>query len=298
VTLPPADPGAGYAAHRTEIDEAIRKVLEGGRYILGEEVEAFEREFAAFVSAGHAIGAGSGTEALHLALRACGVERGDTVATVSHTAVATVAAIELAGAKPLLVDVDASTFTMDPDHLQQALERLSSRGQRAKALIPVHLYGLPCDMPRIMEIARIHGARVVEDCAQSHGAAIGARMTGTWGDAAAFSFYPTKNLGAFGDGGAVVTSDPQVASRAQLLRQYGWRRRYVSEVAGWNSRLDEMQASILRVEAAPPGGGKRSPPRDRRTLRRKARRGADIAAERAGGLRPCLSSVRRRDNGP
>jgi dTDP-4-amino-4,6-dideoxygalactose transaminase len=240
-----ADPKAGYLAHKGQIDEAIHRVLEGGRYILAGEVAFFEREFADYLGVHQAIGVGSGTEALHLALSACGIGRGDLVITVSHTAVATVAAIELAGAEPLLVDIEPETFTMDLAELEAAA---GANRDRVKAVIPVHLYGHPADMPRIMEVAARHRLVVIEDCAQSHGATVSGRKTGAWGHMAAFSFYPTKNLGALGDGGALATNNPDLGERARLLRQYGWRARYVSEVAGMNSRLDEIQAAILRIK--------------------------------------------------
>jgi dTDP-4-amino-4,6-dideoxygalactose transaminase len=240
-----ADPKRNYLAHKLEIDSAIQGVLGGGTYILGPEVEAFEREFAQYLGIRQAIGVGSGTEALHLALRTCGIGPKDLVITVSHTAVATVAAIELTGATPVFVDTDADTFTMDARRLKEALD---TYGQRVKAVIPVHLYGHPADMPRIMEVASKSGIFVIEDCAQSHGATLDGRMTGTWGHMAAFSFYPTKNLGALGDAGALVTSDGSLAEKARLLRQYGWRTRYISDVAGLNTRLDEVQAAILRVK--------------------------------------------------
>ncbi|MBA2432748.1 MAG: DegT/DnrJ/EryC1/StrS family aminotransferase [Chthoniobacterales bacterium] len=241
-TLLPADPKLGYLAHKAEIDDAVQRVLESGRYILGEECSAFEHEFAAFVGVQHCIGVGNGTDALELALRALGIGHGDTVITTSNTAVATVAAIELAGATPLLVDVDDETLTISPPALEKALATT-----RAAAVIPVHLYGHPADMPQIMAIAERHQLRVIEDCAQAHGAAIDGRQVGTFGDAAAFSFYPTKNLAALGDGGAVVTHDEHLATRLRELRTYGWRERYISETAGMNTRLDEIQAAILRV---------------------------------------------------
>lgn len=244
--IPPSDPHANYCAHRAEIDAAIAAVLERGSYILGPEVAAFEREFAAYLGASHAIGVASGTDALHVALRACGLGPGDGVVTVSHTAVATVAAIELAGATPILVDIDPATFTIDCNALEDALRR--DWGAPVKAIVPVHLYGHPADMPALMEIADRTGLRVIEDCAQSHGASIGGRKTGTWGRIAAFSFYPTKNLGALGDGGAIVTNDSALADRARSLREYGWHERYVSSETGMNSRLDELQAAILRVK--------------------------------------------------
>ncbi len=248
--IPQTDPRANYLAHKAEIDAAIAQVLMAGRYILGEPVAAFEREFAAYLAVGHAIGVASGTDALHLALRACGIGPGSYVFTVSHTAVATVAAIELAGATPVLVDIDPATFTMDPQRLEDALQRVTAGGEGARrgAVIPVHLYGHPADMVAILEIARRYDLWVIEDCAQAHGAAIAGRKTGAFGDMAAFSFYPTKNLGALGDGGAVVTNDAELAERARLLREYGWRERYVSALPGLNSRLDTLQAAILRVK--------------------------------------------------
>jgi dTDP-4-amino-4,6-dideoxygalactose transaminase len=240
--IPCADPHAGYLAHRAEIDAAIRGVLESGRYILGPEVMAFEQEFAAYLGVAHAVGVGSGTEALHLALRACGIGPGDEVITVAHTAVATVAAIELAGATPVLVDIDARTYTLDPGRLEAAI------GARTKAIIAVHLYGQPADLAPIAEIAKRRGLRLIEDCAQAHGARYRGRVVGSFGDVAAFSFYPTKNLGAIGDGGLVATADAGLADQARLLREYGWAERYVSRVPGWNTRLDELQAAILRVK--------------------------------------------------
>ena len=241
-------PHRGFLAHREEIEGAVRRVLESGRYILGSEVEAFETEFAAWLGIREAVGVGSGTEALHLALRCLGIGAGDLVATVAHTAVATVAAIELSGALPVFVDVDPLTMTLSPDGLSELLG--SPEGARVKAVVPVHLYGCPADLPRILEIARRHGVRVIEDAAQAHGAAIQGRRVGAFGDFAAFSFYPTKNLGGFGDGGAVTTADPVLAEKARMLRQYGWRERFVSECAGLNTRLDEVQAAVLRVKLA------------------------------------------------
>ncbi len=176
-----------------------------------------------------------------LALRACGIGPGDEVITVSHTAVATVAAIELSGASPRLVDVESGTLTLDPRELEKTITG------RTKAIIPVHLYGCPADMTPILTFAREHGLVVIEDCAQAHGARYAGRLVGTLGDAAAFSFYPTKNLGAMGDGGAIATSRADVAERLLSLRQYGWRERYISDEPGFNSRLDELQAAILRV---------------------------------------------------
>ena len=245
-----SDPKANYLAHKLEIDEAIQQTLDSGWYILGRQVSEFEREFAGYIGAKRCVGVANGTDALHLALRAVGVGAGDAVITVAHTAVASVAAIEMAGALPLLVDIDPATFTISPDAIEDAIK--NHRGQpHIKAIMPVHLYGHPADMRAICDIARRYDLKVVEDCAQAHGATIhgmGRLKVGVFGDAAAFSFYPTKNLGALGDGGAVVTNDHEIAERVRLLREYGWRERYVSDVAGFNSRLDELQAAILRVK--------------------------------------------------
>lgn len=248
-----SDPKANYLAHKREIDEAIRQTLDSGRYILGGQVSEFEREFAAYLGAKRCVGVANGTDALHLALRAVGVGAGDVVITVAHTAVATVAAVEMAGASPLLVDIDPATFTISPEAVEDAIRNYRDRPHinRIRAILPVHLYGRPADMRAICDIARRYDLKVVEDCAQAHGATIhrmGGFKVGVFGDAAAFSFYPTKNLGALGDGGAVVTNDAEVAERVGLLREYGWRERYVSDVAGFNSRLDELQAAILRVK--------------------------------------------------
>ena len=232
---------AAYRRLQTEIDAATARVMSSGWYILGPEVAAFESEFAAYLGVEQAVGVASGTDAVLLALRALGIGPGDEVITVAHTAVATVAAIELAGATPRLVDIDAATYTLDPAQLAAAIT------PRTRAVVPVHLYGAPADMDAVLAVAHAHGLLIVEDCAQAHGARYRGRMVGALGDAAAFSFYPTKNLGALGDGGAVATNRPEVAERLRLLRQYGWRERYVSDVTGTNSRLDELQAAILRV---------------------------------------------------
>ncbi len=241
------DPLAGYLERKSDIDAAIQNVLSGGWYINGQEVSSFEAEFAAFLGVPHAVGVASGTDALQLALRAMGIRPGDQVLTVSHTAVATVAAIEMVGAEAVLVDIDEASYTMSVDRLSDAAEALGGNG-RLKALIAVHLYGHPANMPAIVEIARRYGLAVIEDCAQSHGATVGGRMTGTFGDIAAFSFYPTKNLGALGDAGAIVARDADVADKARWLREYGWKERYISHLPGINSRLDELQAAILRVK--------------------------------------------------
>src|SRR5579863_1091699 len=212
--IPQTAPLAAYRAARARIDRAIARVLASGRYILGSEVEAFEREFAAYIGCRHAVGVGSGTDALVLALRALALPPGTQVATVSHTAVATVAAIELAGLVPLLLDVDPATYTLAP----VALERAFGGGRRIGAVIAVHLYGQAADLDALVPLARHHGATLIEDCAQSQGATLGGRRLGSIGDVACFSFYPTKNLGAVGDGGAVLTSNNDLALRLRVLR--------------------------------------------------------------------------------
>lgn len=241
-----ADPKAGYLAHKEEINNAVRAVFESGWYILGKEVTAFEGEFAHYIGVKFGIGVANGTDALQLAIRACGIGCGDAVITVSHTAVATVAAIDLSGAQPVLVDVNPITYTMDIERLEDTIKNYSAG--RIKAIIPVHLYGHPADMSAIMDIAHRYDLYVIEDCAQAHGALFRQRKVGSYGHLGAFSFYPTKNLGALGDGGGVVTNDHGLADKVRLLRQYGWKERYLSDTYGMNSRLDELQAAILRVK--------------------------------------------------
>lgn len=227
---------------RAELDEAIRRVLSSGWDTLGQEVEAFEREFASWVGVSHCVSVGNGTDAIAVALRAVGVRPGDEVITVPNTVVATVAAIELAGARPVSVDVCPDTQLMDISRVEQAIS------PRTKAIVPVHLFGQAVDLDPLLELARRHGLVVVEDCAQAHGAIYKGKRVVSLGHAAAFSFYPTKNLGALGDGGAVATNDAAVADHARLIRQYGWRQRYISDVEGMNTRLDELQAAVLRVK--------------------------------------------------
>jgi dTDP-4-amino-4,6-dideoxygalactose transaminase len=244
--IPQTDPRAAYLAQKTEIDAAIMQVLESGQYILGRAVEQFEREFATYLALAHGIGCASGTDALELALRACGIGEGHLVFTVSHTAVATVAAIERAGAKPVLVDIEPGGFAMEPAALDAALR--DPPPGRPAAILPVHLYGEPADLAAIGEIARAQRLRVIEDCAQSHGAVYRRRPAGSFGDIACFSFYPTKNLGALGDAGIVATADPALAEAAREIREYGWRERYVSARSGINTRLDPIQAAVLSVK--------------------------------------------------
>jgi dTDP-4-amino-4,6-dideoxygalactose transaminase len=244
--IPQTDPLAGYLAQRPAIDGAIRRVLESGSYILGREVEIFEAAFADFIGVPHAVACASGTDAIELALRACGIGIGDLVFTVSHTAVATVAAIERVGATAVLIDVSPATYTMAPHELSRALQ--SPPPGRPAAVLPVHLYGQPAELRPLDELARAHGLRLIEDCAQSHGAFCHGLATGAFGDAGCFSFYPTKNLGAIGDGGMVVTNDATVAAALREVREYGWRERFVSARTGINSRLDPIQAAILAVK--------------------------------------------------
>lgn len=244
--IPQMDVGAFYRAHRSDIDAAVGRVLNSGRFILGEECQRFEAHFARAFGFGGAVGVASGTDALTLALKGLGIGPGDEVATVSHTAVATVAAIEIAGARPVLIDIEPQSYTMDPEALRDAFADRPS----IKAVVVVHLYGHPADMAAIASICRERHARLIEDCAQAHGAKIGDVYVGNFGDVAAFSFYPTKNLGAFGDGGAVCANTQSLVARLRTLREYGWVKRYVSDVPGMNSRLDELQAAILDVRLA------------------------------------------------
>ena len=252
IRIPQTDPKAGFLAQRAEIEQAITRTLEGGRYILGDEVTTFEREFAAFAKSSHGIAVANGTDALEVALRALDLPPGSAVVTVSHTAVATVAAIERAGLTPVLADVESAFYTMAPDALRRALASDMTGGVGAKptvgAVIPVHIYGQLAAMNDIAAIAKSHDLRIVEDCAQAHGAALDGTPVGAFGDIACYSFYPTKNLGAIGDGGFVTTSDGKLAERMRMIREYGWKSRYVSDIKGLNSRLDEIQAAILRVK--------------------------------------------------
>lgn len=248
ITIPQANPGAGYRALKGEIDAAVARALESGWYILGGEGRAFEAEFAAWLGAGTAVGCGNGTDAIALALRGLGIGPGCAVATVSHTAVATVAAIEMVGATPLLIDIDPLYYTLDPTALAEALARPPAGLPPVRAVVVVHLYGQPADITAIAALCRRHDLALIEDCAQAHGARQDGQRVGTFGDAATFSFYPTKNMGALGDGGAVVMRDAARAEEVAALRQYGWHKHYISDSAGVNSRLDELQAAILRVK--------------------------------------------------
>lgn len=235
-------PPAQNRPRRQAILEALARVVDAEICILGREVAAFELEMAAHTGTGHCIGVNSGTDALVLGLQALGVGPGDEVITVSHTALATVAAVTLTGAVPVLVDVDPLTRTISPQAARAAIT------PRTKAIVAVHLYGQPCDMDALLALCREHGLALVEDCAQAQGARHKGRRVGSMGDVGCFSFYPTKNLGAIGDGGAVTTNTPEVAERVRQLRQYGWDDERISRRPGHNSRLDEMQAAILRLK--------------------------------------------------
>lgn len=241
-SVPLVDLAAQYAAISEEIDEAISRVVRGTAYILGRELSLFEEEFAAYCEVRCAVGVDSGTSALELALRAHGIGPGDEVITVANTFIATALAISHCGATPVLVDADPETYTIDVSQLEMMIT------DRTRAIIPVHLYGHPADMDPIMTVARRRGLVVIEDACQAHGARYKGRRVGSLGHAAAFSFYPAKNLGAYGDGGIVVTNDEGVADRVRLLRDYGQRQKYRHELRGYNRRLDTLQAAVLRVK--------------------------------------------------
>jgi dTDP-4-amino-4,6-dideoxygalactose transaminase len=240
--IPFLDLKAQYQRLQPQIDTAVHRVLESGQYILGEEVKAFEKEFAYFCNSAHAVAVANGTEALQLVLLGCGVQRGEEVITSTFTAVATIAAIEAAGARPVLVDIDPDTYCLDSELVQAAIT------SRTNAILPIHLFGFPADLSPLMDVAQKNNLLLIEDCAQAHGAKYGKKSIGTWGKAGAFSFYPTKNLGAYGDGGMIVTNDGELTDRLRSLRQYGWGSGKISEEKGMNSRLDELQAAILRVK--------------------------------------------------
>lgn len=243
-SVPFLDLAAAHEEIRAELDAAWRRVAASGRYVLGPELEAFEGEFAAYCGARYGVGVGNGLEALHLILRAMGIGTGDEVIVPAMTFIATWLAVSYAGASPVPVDVDPATANLDPARLAAAVT------PRTRAVIAVHLYGLPADMDAVAAVARRHGLAVIEDAAQAHGARYKGRRVGGLGDAAGFSFYPAKNLGALGDGGAVVTDDAALAERVRRLRNYGARAKYDHEVRGFNSRLDELQAAFLRVKLA------------------------------------------------
>lgn len=242
----PAYPSSDCLAHREDIDAAVKGVLDSGWYILGREVEAFEEEFATWTGTRHAIGVANGTDAIELLMRGLGIGAGDVVLVPTHTAVASASGVVRAGAIPLLVDVDPQTFTISLESVRQAFQ--SAQGSSIRAVLAVHLYGHPSEIGALRKICTDHGAVLLEDCAQAHGATWSGRRVGSLAQGATFSFYPTKNLGAMGDGGAITTDDENLATRIREIRQYGWRQRYISATEGVNSRLDELQAAILRVK--------------------------------------------------
>ncbi|MBZ0106135.1 MAG: DegT/DnrJ/EryC1/StrS family aminotransferase [Sulfuricella denitrificans] len=241
MTVPFLDLGAAYRELKTDIDAAYARVAASGWYILGPEVEAFEAEFAAYCGVRHCVGVGCGLDALHLILRAMDIGPGDEVIVPANAYLATWLAVSMSGATPVPVEPDPETHNLDPARLEAALT------PRTRAILALHLYGLPAEMDAICSVASRHGLKVIEDAAQAHGARYQGRRAGSLGDAAGFSFYPTKNLGAMGDGGAVTTDNPELAARIRMLRNYGTRVKYRSEELGVNSRLDELQAALLRV---------------------------------------------------
>ncbi|HJP17872.1 MAG TPA: DegT/DnrJ/EryC1/StrS family aminotransferase [Nitrospinota bacterium] len=246
VKVPFIDLSKQYLGLKEEIEQTVFRVLSSGNYILGKELKAFEGEFAGYCNAKYGIGVGSGTEAIHLSLIACGVKPGDDVITVPNTAVPTISAISFANANPVFVDIDPDTYTMSPEKLEELLKKKSSN--KPKAIIVVHLYGQPADIEPILEIARRYNLKVIEDACQAHGAEYKGEKVGSFGDAGCFSFYPTKNLGAYGDGGMTITNSPEIASKLNMLRNYGEENKYINKIKGFNSRLDEIQAAVLRVK--------------------------------------------------
>jgi len=242
VRVPLVDLVRQYERIKDEIDSGINRVVNSGRFILGEEVDAFEAEFARYLGTKQVIGVGSGTDALRLAIRSLGIGKGDEVITVPNTFVSTVDAILLSGAKPILADIEFDSYTIDPAQVEARIT------PRTKAIIVVHMYGLPCDMDGISELVQRHGLKLVEDVAQAAGATFKGQKIGSFGDLSCFSFYPTKNLGAYGDGGAVATNNEELAQQIRMLRNYGQRVKNVHDVVGHNSRLDEIQAAILRAK--------------------------------------------------
>lgn len=240
--IPMCDLIRQYRSLKDEIDAAMQDVAGGSRYILGPNVKALESEMAAYVGCDHAVGVGSGTDALHLALKALGIGPGDEVITTPFTFVATSEAICMTGARPVFVDIDPVTFNIDPRKIEPVIT------ERTRAILPVHLYGQPCDMDAIIAIAETHGLSIVEDCAQAIGAKYKGRAVGTFGEVGCFSFFPSKNLGGMGDGGMVTTNSPELFERVEMLRRHGGRVKYHHSEVGLNSRLDELQAAILRIK--------------------------------------------------
>lgn len=242
IPIPMVDLQIQYQQLKAEIDRAIAGVLDTSHYILGPQGQAFEAESAAFLGVKHAIGVSSGTDALHLALRAAGLGPGDEVITSPFTFIATAEAIAYVGATPVFVDIDPQTFNIEPSLVRQALTA------RTRAVLPVHLFGQPADLAPLSQMCDEHGLLLIEDCAQSFGATYAGRQTGGWGALGCFSFFPSKNLGCYGDGGMIVTNDDRLAEQVRMLRNHGSKVRYHHDIIGYNSRLDELQAAILRVK--------------------------------------------------
>ena len=240
--VPFLDVKAAYLELKDELDAAYQRVMNSGWYILGEEVDAFEQEFAAYCGVKYCIGVGNGLEALHLILRAYGIGVGDEVIVPANTYIATWLAVTYAGARPVPVEPDPLTYNLDPVRIEAALTR------NTRAILPVHLYGQTAEMDPINELAKRYGLKVIEDAAQAHGALYNNRISGNLGDAAGFSFYPGKNLGAYGDGGAVLTNDPEIDKKVRMLRNYGSQVKYFNEIKGFNSRLDPLHAAFLRTK--------------------------------------------------
>jgi dTDP-4-amino-4,6-dideoxygalactose transaminase len=244
MTIPLVDLKAQYLAIKDEMDAAIQRVVDNTSFIMGPDVQAFEEEFARFCRVQHAVGVDSGTAALHLAFLACDIGRGDEVITTPHTFIATIGMLGRVGARAIFVDIDPRTYNIDPAKIEAAIT------ERTKAIMPVHLYGQPAEMDPILEIADRHGLKVIEDAAQAHGAEYKGRRAGSMSHVAIFSFYPGKNLGAYGDAGALVTNDGEIAEKVRLLRNHGRREKYEHLLEGFNYRIDTLQAAILRVKLA------------------------------------------------
>lgn len=242
MSIPMVDLKLQYSSIKDEVAQGLFEVLESTRFVLGPHGEALEQEIAAYCGVRHAFGVASGTDALHLALRAAGIGPGDEVITTAFTFIATAEAIAYVGATPVFVDIDPATFNIDIDKIESAIT------PRTRAVIPVHLYGQPADLGPLVALCQSHGLRLIEDCAQSFGAVYRQRMTGAWGDAGCFSFFPSKNLGCYGDGGMIITNDDDLAQQVQMLRNHGSRERYYHAVIGYNSRLDDLQAVVLRTK--------------------------------------------------
>lgn len=240
--VPLVDLSAQYQKISQQINEKLIQIMERGDFVLGEELKLFEEEFAKYCGTNYAVGVGSGTDALHLALLACGIKSGDEVVTAANTFAATAAAISMVGATPVLIDINPNNYNLDLNYLEKAITK------KTKAVLPVHLYGQPLEMGKLMEIANKYNLLVIEDACQAHGSKYKEKKTGSFGIVGCFSFYPSKNLGAFGDGGMVVTNDEEIAEKIKMLRNHGEKQKYLHEIKGFNSRLDNLQAAILRVK--------------------------------------------------